>query len=92
MVYHDHEGGHFGWHMDVGPRTPRKLSLTLQLTDPSRYQGGELQFFTGDIVRTAPRDRGMLIAFPSYMVHQVTPVTAGTRKSIVAWVSGPQFR
>ena len=92
MVYHHHDGGHFGWHMDVGPRTPRKLSLTLQLTDPSRYQGGDLQFFTGDMVRAAPRDRGMLIAFPSYMVHQVTPVTAGTRKSIVAWVSGPQFR
>jgi PKHD-type hydroxylase len=92
MVYHDHDGGHFGWHMDVGPRNPRKLSLTLQLTDPSRYEGGDLQFFTGDIVRSAPRERGMLIAFPSFMVHQVTPVTAGTRKSIVAWVSGPQFR
>lgn len=92
MVYRDSDGGHFGWHLDVGPPVPRKLSLTLQLTDPAQYEGGDLQFFTGDMVRLAPRDRGVAIGFPSYMVHQVTPVTAGTRKSIVAWVTGPQFR
>lgn len=92
MVYRDRDGGHFGWHLDVGPPVPRKLSLTLQLTDPARYEGGDLQFFTGDMVRTAPRERGMAIGFPSYMVHQVTPVTSGIRKSIVAWVTGPQLR
>ena len=92
MVYSHIGGAHFRWHLDVGPSSPRKLSLTLQLSDPGHYEGGDLQFFTGDIVRTAPRDRGVLIGFPSYMVHQVTPVTAGTRKSIVAWVTGPQFR
>ncbi len=92
MVYRDSEGGHFGWHLDVGPPVPRKLSLTLQLTDPARYEGGDLQFFTGDMVRMAPKERGIVIGFPSYMVHQVTPVTAGIRKSIVAWVTGPQFR
>ena len=34
----------------------------------------------------------MLIAFPSYGVHRVAPVTTGTRKSLVIWVTGPQFR
>jgi hypothetical protein len=30
--------------------------------------------------------------FPSYMVHRVTPITSGTRKAIVAWVTGPGFK
>jgi PKHD-type hydroxylase len=92
-VYHGSEGGHYDWHVDQGPLvTRRKLSLTLQLTDPATYQGGDLQFMAGARTEGAPRERGMLIAFPSYGVHRVTPVTAGTRKSLVIWVTGPQFR
>jgi len=92
-VYHGSEGGHYDWHVDQGPLvTRRKLSLTLQLTDPSQYQGGDLQFLAGSQTEAAPRERGMLVAFPSYGVHRVAPVTAGTRKSLVIWVTGPQFR
>ena len=91
LVYHHSENGHFDWHVDQGVAPPRKLSLTLQLTDPSRYEGGALQLNGGNIV-CAPKDRGAAIAFPSYTVHRVTPVTAGTRKSIVAWITGPNFR
>jgi PKHD-type hydroxylase len=92
-VYHSSEGGHYDWHVDQGPLVNRrKLSLTLQLTDPSRYQGGDLQFLAGSVTETAPRERGMLVAFPSYGVHRVAPVTSGTRKSLVIWVTGPEFR
>lgn len=91
LVYHHDEEAYFDWHVDQGTEPPRKLSLTLQLSDPSDYEGGELQFNGGNIV-TAPKDRGAAIAFPSYTVHRVTPVTAGIRKSIVAWITGPDFR
>ena len=92
-VYHGSEGGHYDWHVDHGPLvTRRKLSLSLQLTDSSHYEGGDLQFLAGSNIESAPRDRGMLIAFPSYGVHRVAPVTAGTRKSLVIWITGPQFR
>lgn len=92
-VYYGSEGGHYDWHVDQGPLvTRRKLSLTLQLTDPSQYQGGDLQFLAGAQTETAPRARGMLVAFPSYGVHRVAPVTSGTRKSLVIWITGPQFR
>ena len=91
-VYHHSEGGHFNWHIDQGPQPPRKLSLTLQLTDPSRYEGGDLQFNTGTKPVTAPKDRGVAIAFPSFVLHRVTPVTAGTRRALVAWVTGPSFK
>jgi PKHD-type hydroxylase len=72
-------------------RPRRKLSRSLQLTDPSTYEGGTLEFLTGTRPQIAPRDRGALIAFPSFGVHRVAPVTAGTRKSLVIWVTGPQF-
>lgn len=92
-VYHGSEGGHYDWHVDQGPlMTRRKLSISVQLSDPSRYEGGDLQFLAGSRTETAPRDRGMLIAFPSYGVHRVAPVTGGTRKSLVIWITGPQFR
>jgi PKHD-type hydroxylase len=93
-VYHGNSGGHYDWHIDMipHPRGDRKMSLSLQLSDPSQYQGCDLQFIAGGGIETAPRDRGALIAFPSYITHRVTPATAGTRKSLVVWVGGPKFR
>ena len=92
-VYHGTEGGHYDWHIDQGPlRTRRKLSISVQLSDPARYEGCDLEFYAGNKIEKAPRDRGAVIAFPSYVLHRVTPCTKGTRKSIVAWTTGPQFR
>jgi PKHD-type hydroxylase len=93
-VYDSRQGGHYDWHVDHGARAPdaRKLSLSLQLSEPSDYQGCDLELQFGDGVVTAPRGRGTLIAFSSYVLHRVTPITSGSRKSLVAWVSGPEFR
>ena len=93
-VYHGDEGGHYSWHVDTGPTNlqPRKISLTLQLSEPSGYEGGELILQAGEGPSQAQKMRGTLVAFPSYVMHRVTPVTAGIRKSLVAWVAGPKFR
>jgi len=92
-VYHGSEGGHYDWHVDHGPlAVPRKLSMTVQLSDPSDYQGCDLQFCAGGAIEIAPRARGTVIAFPSYVLHRVTPVISGTRKSLVVWTTGPKFR
>ena len=91
--YHDSVKGHYDWHMDVGERLPfRKISVTIQLSEADDYEGGELQFMTGNTVRNAPKGRGVTILFPSFVLHKVTPVTKGTRRSLVIWVSGPPFR
>lgn len=81
-------GEYYGKHMDIGPGRlgNRKISLTLQITDPSEYEGGDLILDFDDFA--APRDIGSVTLFPSFMKHWVTPVTKGTRYSIVAWVSG----
>jgi PKHD-type hydroxylase len=93
-VYEGTEGGYYGWHVDVGERKyePRKISLSLQLSGPSDYDGGDLILAAGDGEYQSEKARGTLIAFPSFVLHRVMPVTAGIRKSLVIWVSGPEFR
>jgi PKHD-type hydroxylase len=90
--YEQSENGMYGWHQDYGGVVSRKLSLSLQLTDPSEYEGGNLQIMSGGEPETAKKQRGLIVAFPSYAVHQVTPVTQGSRQSLVAWISGPVFK
>ena len=90
--YDQSENGMYGWHQDFGDGISRKLSLVLQLTDPSEYEGGNLQIMTSGEPQNVRKQRGIVAAFPSYTLHQVTPVTQGNRQSLVAWVSGPQFK
>src|ERR1051325_3669408 len=91
----NYEGqGFFDWHMDFGAGdiSNRKLSITVQLSDASEYEGGELQFMINQNVITAPKDKGTAIIFPSFALHRVTPVTKGSRKSILGWIAGPPYR
>jgi PKHD-type hydroxylase len=92
-IYQGSEGGHYDWHVDQGDLAKRrKLSLSLQLTDPCLYEGCELQLHAANQIEGAPKTRGTLIAFPSYVLHRVTPITRGVRKSLVVWTTGPKFR
>ena len=108
------DGGHYAWHRDVNESalvpngTSRKLSLTLCLSDPKDYEGGDLEFFHGerpldDIVQWDGKivkgeqvhkhiqDQGSVIVFDSRDWHRVTPVTKGTRYSLVCWSVGPNL-
>ena len=90
--YDQSEHGMYGWHQDYGMGVSRKLSMVVQLTDPSEYEGGNLQILTGSNPQNVRKQRGLIAVFPSYILHQVTPVTQGNRQSLVAWVSGPRFK
>lgn len=91
-------GGHFDWHKDYGRaygepgQEPRKLTLSLQLSDGADYDGCDLEVRGGNEIDTAPRERGVLVAFPANVLHRVTPLTRGVRKSLVIWAAGPEFR
>lgn len=94
-VYNGSGNDHYTWHMDKGNlnSSPRKLSLVMQLSDPSEYEGGDLELWLGgDAPITIEKKKGMIVAFPSFILHRVTPVTRGTRKSLVVWVTGNKFR
>ena len=85
--------GKYGKHVDRGMSTPvRKLSISIQLTDPEEYEGGELNLYDGDKETLMDKTQGTLIIFPSYVLHEVMPVTKGTRNSLVTWVTGKQFK
>lgn len=84
----------FEWHMDYGAGdiSDRKLSITVQLSDPEEYEGGDLQFMINHNAKSAPKTKGTAIVFPSYQMHRVLPVTSGNRMSIVGWIGGPPYR
>jgi len=106
------KGHYYGWHTDQF-NTPlknrskniegktRKLSLTLQLTDKSKYTGGDFQFQwidnqKKDLLNTITvddaKDMGTVIIFPSFIYHQVLPITKGKRESLVNWSVGKEFK
>jgi hypothetical protein len=76
----------------------RKISVTISLNDPAEYDGGNLKFDLGPhrpdryYECTEIRPKGSVIVFPSHINHQVTPVTRGTRYSLVCWNLGAPFK
>lgn len=87
-------GGKYTKHVDtiydhVGTR---KLSFTLQLSDPETYQGGNVLIHSSSTPGTISTEMGSLSVFPSYQLHEVTPVESGVRHALVGWVIGPKFK
>lgn len=83
--------GAFKEHLDIletSQNRARKISICVQLSRPEDYEGGELSLFNRDAV---PKNRGHAVAFTSFYPHGVSPVTKGTRYSLVAWAVGPKF-
>ena len=104
-------GQHYGAHCDSweapydNPSNPdthgkiRKLSVTCSLSDPSEYEGGELEFQFRNQDDPTPKKkcveilpRGSICVFPSFVWHEVKPVTKGVRYSLVIWSLGYPFR
>lgn len=86
-------GGKYGSHIDRTLNGPvRKLSFTLQLSDPNDYEGGDLLLWYSDNPEKMDRAQGYVAVFPSYALHEVTPITQGTRYSLVSWVTGKPFK
>jgi PKHD-type hydroxylase len=105
------KGQYYDWHCDSwnkpyvkeGPTKGkiRKLSVTLTLSDPKTYKGGELEF---DFKQHDPDQKsepkickeivpkGSLVVFPSFVWHRVKPVTKGVRYSLVMWNLGFPFQ
>jgi len=91
LLYSSNENGFYDWHLDrglSGSSSLRKLSMTVQLTEASDYNGGYLDIMTGRNHTSMPKTKGVVSIFPSYMLHRVSPVTNGERESIVLWFTG----
>lgn len=103
--YHATDKQHYDWHTDCDlvnstDVTTRKLSMVIQLSEPSDYEGGEFSLgapavdkdHNFPINQDLFKPQGSLLVFPSFVYHRVTPVTKGTRYSLVSWCRGPTFR
>jgi PKHD-type hydroxylase len=104
------ENQHYDWHFDnLGtpfntPDDPmtngkyRKISFSINLSDPKNYEGGKLCFDYPVAARSNKiveceqlKEKGSVVFFPSFMKHKVTPVTKGERNSLVGWCLGYPF-
>ena len=90
--YHKHIDSLIG----RGEMYDRKLSMTIQLSDSNEYEGGNFEF-DDSIIKEPPnkdilRQKGRVLIFPSFLPHEVSPVTKGIRKSLVTWIEGPAWR
>lgn len=94
-VIYPEDGGHLDWHMDIGAFgvNKRKIAMTVQLSDPSEYDGGDFEiWFGGKQSVVVPREKGDVICFPAFCMHRVRPITRGQRKCLVFWTGGRPFR
>ena len=105
------KGQYYDWHCDSwdkpyteeGPTKGkiRKLSVTLTLSDPQTYKGGELEFDFRQNDPDKPQKtqvcseilpKGSLVVFPSFVWHRVKPIIKGERYSLVIWNLGFPFK
>ena len=87
-------GDTYTWHQDlgIGSTSCRKLSVVVQLSDPATYRGCDLQIYREGEPAAVERSQGTVLIFPSWTLHRVTPLEAGVRYSLVAWIGGEPFR
>jgi len=88
---YDEPDDHYKMHIDNHiTQYHRKLSFSIQISDPETYKGSELTFWNDSQV--AAKDQGSITIFSSFRPHMVTPLESGTRLALVGWASGPPFR
>jgi PKHD-type hydroxylase len=97
--YNENQKGFYSKHNDCGNKDDienfvdvRKISFSIQLSDESEYEGGDLIFYMNGRKKIAPKSKGTIIFFKSDVVHEVKPVKTGIRYSLVSWVNGPNLK
>jgi len=93
-------GDFYEWHKDYFDKPDthnlgqvRKLSVTVELSDPDSYEGGILEFYNGKKTPIRPvQSKGVITVFDSREWHRVTKITKGTRYSLVMWCRGENFK
>jgi PKHD-type hydroxylase len=85
-------GGKYGAHVDNAlmgrgaQRLRTDLSFTLFLTPSSEYEGGELVIHAAGMTQELKGEAGNLVLYPSGSIHEVKPVTKGTRIVCIGWI------
>ena len=86
------QGMHYGPHVDaavmggMGAAVRTDIAITVFLSDPMSYDGGELVVHTHGVAGEFKLDAGSAIAYPANSLHHVRPVTRGARDAAIIWV------
>lgn len=98
LIYKEYpSGSHVGYHTD-GVRGVKRVGVSISLND--EYTGGKLQFadwrygdYAIDVIKNIEIDTppGTATVFPIFIPHRVTPITSGTRKQLVTWLTGEKL-
>lgn len=82
----------FKKHQDaiVGPRAVRRcLTMSINITDETKYEGGDLVIFCTDETVKLSKEIGSYVIFPAFYFHEAREVLSGIRESIVTWINSP---
>jgi len=79
-------------HFDCFDGSDRKLTMVINLSDPSEFLGGGLRVECDLHNAKDVKKRGSATMFPTYIKHQALPVFFGSRWVLVAWLTGGQWR
>ena len=84
-------GMNYGMHVDdalmgSGVKLRSDVSVTVFLSNPDDYDGGELEMVSPFGPQEVKLPAGWAVAYPSSTLHRVKPVTAGERLAAVTWV------
>jgi PKHD-type hydroxylase len=101
-TYSGDKRGRYDWHMDMAydvlpaqQSENRKMSVSLMLNQEGiDFEGGSFEVNGGSEHKAEKVHlrKGQLVMFPSFLIHRVTPVTKGIRKSLVIWILGPKIK
>jgi PKHD-type hydroxylase len=95
LKYTENDQGFYRRHFDCEAEPTamcRKLTFIVSLSHPEDYDGGYLKIDADTNDTDIVMPKGNVMIFPSFLMHQVTPVTRGTRYSLVGWLRGPTFK
>ena len=82
----------YGLHVDaplmggLGNSVRSDVAITVFLSDPKTYDGGELVVNVNGMECEFKLEAGSAIAYPANSLHKVTPITRGARYAAVIWV------
>jgi PKHD-type hydroxylase len=87
------EKDYYSLHVDINPlSSTRKLSFIINLSDPSEYTGGDIEFLNTSIEKELVAGIGSIVIFPSFLPYQIKPVLSGEKYIIAGHIHGPLYK
>lgn len=93
QVFKYSAGDFYNMHIDINSMAiSRKITFIIDLSDPTEYEGGQIEFLNVEIDPQVINEQGSCLIFPSYLPYSITPITKGTKHILVGHIHGALFK